>query len=102
METQTEITFETVRPYNELTGADYSIGNALELFEVQLEQEYPTGQWAGFKQWRQLGRTVRKGEKATRVSLLVDDKRKKPVKGKYPKKLLILCVFNVAQTEPLQ
>lgn len=99
MNTQTEIPSDLLIPsgsvpYNEVTGADYSVGNMLDLFTAQLENDYTTGQWAGYKQWKEIGRQVSRGQKSTKVCLLINDK-KKPGK----KKMIFLSVFNVDQTE---
>jgi antirestriction protein ArdC len=51
---------------NEVTGAAYQGGNIGRLLEATVGNGYdPEHGWAGFTQWRSIGRTVRKGEHGT-------------------------------------
>ena len=52
-------------PRNASTKNMYSGGNLFALMLASEEKGYTTPQWAGFQQWKKLGGTVRKGEKAT-------------------------------------
>lgn len=83
---------------NETTGAAYQGRNVLRLVMVEIEREYDGRRgWAGFKQWLDAGRVVRKGEHGTpcmTVVTVTDDKgtARKP-RG--------FRVFHYDQTEPL-
>jgi HK97 family phage prohead protease len=52
-------------PKNASTKNMYSGGNLFALMLAAQEKGYTTPNWAGFQQWKSLGGTVRKGEKAT-------------------------------------
>lgn len=92
---------------NALTRKPYSGKNIGILAQAQFEGEFPTGEWVTFKQALELGRCVKKGQKAAaRILKIVpkkaekadgskDEKRKKNVVKTY-------AVFNIAQTEVLE
>jgi antirestriction protein ArdC len=65
------------RPTNAATDKPYRGINILSLWAAAQAANYRTGLWATFKQWQQLGASVRKGEKATPIvfykSLDIDD-----------------------------
>lgn len=51
---------------NEVTGRPYQGGNVGRLLEATISNGYnPDRGWAGFTQWRTIGRTVRKDEHGT-------------------------------------
>jgi antirestriction protein ArdC len=51
-------------PVNALTGKAYRGGNCLVFGMIAVARSW-SGQWATYKQWRELGAQVRRGEKAT-------------------------------------
>ena len=54
-------------PHNSITGNVYRGGNLLTLWFVGDEHGWVSNEWATFKQWQQIGATVRKGERGTRL-----------------------------------
>ena len=52
-------------PTNAVTGIGYRGGNVLALHLAADDHGYPTGRWATYRQWEQVGAQVRKGERAT-------------------------------------
>src|SRR4051794_9760250 len=52
-------------PTNAVTGVDYRGGNVVALHLAAEDRGYPTGRWATYRQWEQVGAQVRKGERAT-------------------------------------
>lgn len=85
-------------PKNALTGAEYKGGNVVRLLTVAVERGYSAGDWAGFHQWRELGRTVRKGEKGTSGLTVIDLKNDE---GKTKRGARGFTVFHYDQTDPL-
>jgi antirestriction protein ArdC len=81
-------------PYNALTQKPY-VGNA-SLKCIALSG-YTTPQWAGYNQWQELGRVVKKGEKATRVMLPLVCGDSKTVQ-----KFKTVFIFNIDQTEVME
>lgn len=55
------------RPGNAKTKGQYRGINILVLWAASMECGYGSGQWATFRQWKNLGAQVRKGEKGTPV-----------------------------------
>ncbi len=53
------------RPKNAVTGHRYSGVNILALWASGMERRYESGLWASYRQWRELGGQVKKGEKGT-------------------------------------
>ena len=53
------------RPKNAVTGHRYSGVNILALWASGMERGYESGLWASYRQWRELGGQVKKGEKGT-------------------------------------
>lgn len=92
-------------PTNALTGKFYSGKNVNTLAEAQVENDFPTSQWVTFRQALQLGRCVRKGEKATAEIIKVVPKKvdDKPAKDGKKKRVIVKTykVFNIAQTDEL-
>jgi len=54
-------------PRNAMTGDPYHGVNTLVLWAVARNHGYSTSYWATYRQWREMGAQVRKGEKATVV-----------------------------------
>ena len=54
-------------PINAASGRPYRGVNLPILFAMAQSAGYPSGQWATFQQWKGLGATVRKGERASVV-----------------------------------
>lgn len=52
-------------PVNAVTGKEYSGSNILNLWLTAQANGYSSCRWATFKQWADVGATVRKGEKGT-------------------------------------
>lgn len=55
------------RPTNALTKQRYRGINVLTLWATADALNYRSGTWATFKQWKELGASVRKGEKGTPI-----------------------------------
>ncbi len=55
------------RPTNARTGLAYRGVNVVGLWAQGMVRGYPTGWWASFRQWGQLGAQVRRGEHGTTV-----------------------------------
>lgn len=51
------------KPENALTRMDYHGVNILALWAQAYQHHYQSGHWASYRQWRELGAQVRKGEK---------------------------------------
>lgn len=105
-----DLDLELGTPVNALTGKPYSGKNVETLAQAQYENGFPTSEWVTFKQALELGRCVRKGEKASaRIMKVVpkkkgetDDAPKADAKGKKRRNVVkTYAVFNVAQTEAL-
>lgn len=81
-------------PYNPITGAQYSGQNIGALASQAGERGYSSMAFAGFRQWQEKGRIVRKGEKAVHALMVVTKKtpdgEKKVCKG--------IALFNYEQT----
>ena len=96
-------------PENIQTGRPYRGGNAVYLSVTQTAKGYRDHRWATYKQIKDLGGQVRKGEKATDVLFdKCDDEREKQQRGAAEKERtrppMVRCyaVFNVAQADGLQ
>ena len=57
----------TARPINVASGKRYRGVNVLALWVAAHSPGYPTGLWGTYRQWRELGAQVRKGERSTTV-----------------------------------
>jgi antirestriction protein ArdC len=97
-------------PRNALTGRSYSGINILTLWGAVIEQGYPSQSWLTFKQARDAGGCVRKGEQGTCV-VYADrfmpeaEKSKAQTSGEDAKSIPFLkhfTLFNVAQCEGLR
>jgi len=93
-------------PRNASTKNMYSGGNLFALMLAAQEKGYTTPNWGGFQQWKSLGGTVKKGEKATVIlmpkPILGDEidpetgQKRKVSKGVY---FVTGNVFNLDQIE---
>lgn len=84
-------------PHNPTTGNTYSGDNISRLVAAQEAAGYPTAEWAGYGQWLDKGRQVRKGEKSTVIVMFVTKKDAKTgTEKRIPKSAR---VFNIAQTD---
>ena len=54
-------------PHNVVTKKAYRGGNAFWLALCAANNDYTSGEWATFKQWKEKGATVKKGEKSTPI-----------------------------------
>jgi len=60
-------------PYNEVTKREYRGGNILVLELSAEANDFDTSRgWAGFHQWKGAGRSIRKGEKGTRIMKFIE------------------------------
>ena len=86
--------FTTKRPYRGM--------NVLLLQLAEMENGYPAGLWATYRQWQAVGQQVRRGEKATQIILFKTVTRTRTnadgreVEETFPI-LRTFSVFNVAQ-----
>ncbi len=91
-------------PYNPATNLTYQGINILNLWSAQHSRQLPSNEWATFKQWKDMGAHVKKGEKGSRVvfyKTLLKDKTNSQgdiEEIKIPM-LKLYTVFNVAQVE---
>jgi antirestriction protein ArdC len=53
------------KPENALTRMDYHGVNVLALWAQAYQHHYQSGYWASYRQWKELGAQVRKGEKGS-------------------------------------
>jgi hypothetical protein len=58
--------------YNATTKHLYSAKNYQLLAQAMETKGWPTGEFAGFRQWLAVGRVVRKGEHGTPIMMMVD------------------------------
>jgi len=96
-----------VKPWNAANAADYNAvsGKAYKgVNRLILAAAFkPNAQWATFKQWQELGASVRKGEKATHIVFY--SPVTKPAKGDDGEEgatyrmLKTFCVFNASQVD---
>lgn len=84
--------------YNATNKHLYSDNNAKVLQAAAEQRGWPTGEFAGFRQWRTAGRSVKKGEQGVPVVFFVP---KKDAAGGSVKVRKVKHVFNVEQTEPV-
>ena len=86
---------DTLGPFNATTGAAYTRGNVARLLSVEASRGYEHRDgWAGFGQWAQAGRMVRKGEKGTRGLTVIEGSDGR-------KSCRAFTVFHLAQTDPM-
>lgn len=96
----------TKLPYNARTGNEYS-GNNIMILAMTGREDL---RWAGFNQWLEVGRVVRKGEKSTGIMMVVDYTKKDAegapkvnAQGEESKgrSVRTVPVFNFEQTEEI-
>lgn len=96
--------------YNALTQNCYSTANQTNLEEHKEAFGLTSTAWAGFKQWKELGRQVKKGAKAAKIYMVCEAKMKDAKGNTYKngndedsKKTVVkgLCVFNYDHTEAI-
>lgn len=91
--------------HNAFTRQVYSAKNAQLLYEASILAGIEDRAAAGFKQWIELGRVVRKGEHGTKIYMVVDKKTEaQPAAGEEESKFKVLktrTVFFESQTVPL-
>lgn len=88
-------------PINKKTGHPYDGANVDTLEAVAASRSYSEHAWATFLQWRDMGYSVRKGEKGVRLARYgtvqkIDAKTGKAKQSGYRKQFV---VFNAAQVE---
>jgi antirestriction protein ArdC len=87
--------------FNVSTKALYSVSNQGHLEEHKENFDLTANEWAGFHQWKTIGRKVKKGAKGCKIFMVcekkVDNKNGKTDEKK--KVLKALYVFNIEHTE---
>jgi antirestriction protein ArdC len=83
--------------YNPSTKAAYS-GKQVQFLSLLCQAAGLCGQFAGYRQWNELGRVVKKGQKAVRIFV---PKFKKSEDGQEAVYFRMVTVFAFEQTEPL-
>ena len=90
-----------VGAFNEVTGEAYHGGNIGRLGEAAISNGYDIDHgWAGFQQWRTVGRTVRRGEHGTPCMTVVTVDRDEDGNGG-TRKPRGFRVFHFDQTDEL-
>ena len=84
-------------PKNAVTGKSYRGVNILLLWSAIAEKQFPTNEWASFKQWQSKNEIIRKGEKGTLI--IYTDTFEKEVDGEIEKIPFLKhsIVFNKSQ-----
>ena len=96
-----------VIPRNALTKKAYRGINHVILYATAENKGYESSLWATFKQWQELGATVKKGEKSSKVIIWKECKKKGEQEGEGEERgrhffANAYCVFNVSQVEGYQ
>jgi antirestriction protein ArdC len=88
--------------YNAKTEAVYSVANQESLETFKELFELTSNEWAGFNQWKELGRQVKKGAKGCGIKMVCKKKFEK--NGEEVKKTVCktLYVFNYEMTEEIK
>lgn len=89
--------------FNATTNSFYSANNQ-EHLEVHKEQyDLGSNEWAGFHQWKEAGRKVKKGAKGCKIFMICDkkDEVKEGEEQTKSKVLKALYVFNKSHTEEI-
>lgn len=87
---------------NKLTDAFYSVQNQKYLEGHKEEFSLTSNEWAGFHQWKECGRKVKKGAKGCKIFMVCDKKtgeKNKDGEDRKEKVLKALYVFNMDHTE---
>jgi antirestriction protein ArdC len=79
----------------------YSARNAQQLAEAMQRNGWTSTEFAGFNQWRNAGRFVKKGAKGTAIEMFVDKKIETNGTDEKLKVRKVKFVFNIEQTEQL-
>jgi len=93
--------------FNTVTNAIYSANNQQHLEEHKEAYDLESDAWAGFKQWKEKGRKVKKGAKGCKIFMVCekkkDDKNSDDKTGEDKKKKVLkaLYVFNEDHTETI-
>ena len=91
--------------HNAVTGKAYRGLNVVTLWAVSEEKGYRSNTWLTFKQAKQLGGSIRKGEKAATVTWWdvitkeVEDEKTREIKAKKIFYVRLYFVFNLEQTD---
>lgn len=89
-------------PRNAVTGADYRGGNVVRLLAAEAEHGYRSGAgWAGFGQWRSIGRVVMKGEHGTACIAVTSGGKEADDKPRKGRGVRGFRVFHYDQTTEL-
>lgn len=105
--TTTETTTEIVSavaavfaaPFNATTGQPYKGGNVIRLLEAEGEFGFNHASgWAGFHQWKDAGRVVRKGQHGTKCLRVLEFEEASGRKDTRPR---VFTVFHFDQTDPI-
>ncbi|CAM3932121.1 ArdC family protein [Vibrio aquimaris] len=103
-------TIEQEPNFNAVTGSIYSIQNQKHLDEHKEAFKLTGCAWAGFKQWQEAGRKVKKGAKGCKIYMVVERKIRdndgKPQKNLLDEDAKMTClkgvyVFNIEHTEEI-
>ncbi len=101
-------THDLFTPTNAATGNRYAGANTLVLATEALDAGHPSGLWATYRQWQQLGGQVRRGERGTRCVKWIaktsatgqtTDPAKDQQRVLVPR---VFTVFNIAQVDGYQ
>lgn len=90
--------------FNASTQNLYSLSNQHHLEEHKVLFGLESDQWAGYKQWKELGRQVKKGSKSCKIYIVCDKKiesKSGDEEAKKKKVMKALSVFNLEQTEEI-
>lgn len=88
--------------FNQVTQQLYSISNQQHLEEHKELFGMESDAWAGFHQWKEAGRKVKKGAKGCKIYMVCDKKMEKQTDDQEDQKkkvLKALYVFNYEHTE---
>lgn len=88
-------------PQNAISKRDYNGVNTLVLWAMAEKMGYSSGQWATFKQWKDAGGNIRKGEKASPIIFYKELEHENKSTGETEKRWWgrKMCVFNIDQVE---
>lgn len=90
-------------PVNPITAKDYHGINTLILWLQQQEHGYKSNEWGTFKQWKEKGANVKKGEKSSMIIFYKRVEKKDDTTNDEEKDfyncLKSYCVFNADQVE---
>lgn len=88
-------------PTNAVTGAQYRGVNILTLWVAAQQKRFTSNIWASFNQWKQLGASVKKGQKAANILLYKNAEKIDKETGEVSEYMLArsYAVFNADQVE---